>query len=949
MVGKRQHQQGEEEERAEEMFEPVLEFKARDGAWYAGTAAFVGPLLRVHFEHFSEEEDERWQPEKFGSLKDVKKMIRPASQPMQDFHCKELRRGVILCVACRHSNSDCFEYYDAKLQQLNRFPHEFLADNQECCRCQFEVEWRGGPLRHRRQFVSCGDICILTPGDIEDDPAIKEFVGIVKSLKAGKTASKLAGSEASLERNASWTSKKSRTQHSACSEENEQKRLKTSPGCRESSSQTGGFAPKDGENPEGSHWRKDASEMNACHYNTKAATKSSEPPYSGSLPDLNEWARELSVRNHSLEKKDSANVFPSRGGLPDLNDSAKQSSCSEAGRFSTYPAFVGGAQRFSREEDMEDSSSYECLTLRDSCDQESSLHGISQKRKTGTTTNEGKSTNAPRTDGNLANSKCDLRSKSDGRLNNLQVPCAVNTDLQHTVLDLKDKYKIPHFVALGDSSKVSPSKQKDIINLDSDEEEDLPLISRMKCQVGSLKEAFPTQMTPTFDVDSHHRKLNGKEPDTLPKQSIPNYIPVEADLANQAVACKSRTDPVMVSSNKTMPDAKLGSRKSDYNTSMQSEPLPRETPASSMEKPTDPVIGNRLHAMSSMPNKASQQHTSILEEKTPPETKSKQQWSLQSPLVDESSNNDFSGLSKEQAFSQSCMGHISLCSCTAFQSSCYKSRSCHECGAMGVISIPPLHLQTSMCGYASSCLCEGHSGCRHNSFNFTRKSGHYCTAPVCSQGGSKILHSQDAHTMQSQGCEEDEDIKEKPKTDGASRKEMLPEDVKVMSPSQFLFIENLEKDITPFKALKIILKVSPGALMVYIWPSLEYETTTKGYICYQDSQAADTAYSNFHAGKFMIISTKGRPWVVSRSQAHILNWNQLYSISAAATIKWEENKEASMEDVRDANGGLLILFKGTEEYTMALGKQKLFLEQKKELRLCYLRFSNEERELEALI
>lgn len=942
MVGKRQHQ--------EEMFEPVLEFKARDGAWYAGTAAFVGPLLRVHFEHFSEEEDERWRAEKFRSPQDVKKMIRPASQPMQDFHCKELRRGVILCVACRHSDSDCFEYYDAKLQQLDRFPHEFLADNQECCRCQFEVEWLGGPFQHRRQFVGCGDICILTPGDIEDDPVIKEFIGRVKSLKAGKTVSKLAGSEASLKRNASWTSKKSRTQHSACSEENEQKRLKTSPGCGESSSQTG--FPKDGENPEGSHWRKDASEMNACHYNTKAATKSSEPPYSGRLPVLNEWARELSVRNLSSAKKDSAKVFPSRGGLPDLNDSAKQSSCSEAGQFSTYPAFVGGAQRFSREEDMEDSSSYECLTLRDWCDQESSLHGISPKRKTGTTTNEGTSTNAPRTHVNLADSKCDLRLKSDERLNNSQVPCAVNTDLQHTGMDLKDKYKISHFVALGDSSKVSPSKQKDIINLDSDEEEDLkPLISRMKClQGGSVKEAFPTQMTPTFDVDSHHRRLNGKEPDTLARQSMPNYIPVEADMANQAVACKNRTDPVMASSNKTRPDVKLGSSKSDYNTSMQSEPLPREMPATSMEKPADPVIVNRLHVTSSMPNKASQQHTSILEEKTPPETKSTQQWPLQSPLVDESSNNDFSGLSKEQPFFQSCMGHISPCSCTAFQSSCYKSRSCHECGAMGFISISPLHLQTSMRGYASSCLCEGHSGCRHNnSFNFTRKSGHYCTTTVCSQGGSKILYSQGGHTMQSQGCEEDEDIKEKPKADVARRKEMLPEDVKVMNPSQFLFIENLEKDITPFKALKIILKVSPGALMVYIWPSLEYETTTKGYICYQDSQAADTAYSNFHAGKFMIISTKGRPWVVSRSQVHILNWNQLYSISAAATLKWEENKEAGMEDIRDANGGLFILFKGTEEYTMALGKQKLFLEQKKELRLCYLRFSNEERELEASI
>ncbi|MCO5560604.1 hypothetical protein L7F22_014220 [Adiantum nelumboides] len=168
------------------MREAVLEFKAKDGAWYSGTATFEGPFLRVHFEHFPEEEDERWLPTKFKAPQDVKKMIRPASQPMQDFQCSTLRRGTFLCVACRQPDSDCFEYYDAKLQQILRSPHTVDSDGQECCRCKFEVEWMGGPLMHKRQFVTCGDICIKMYGNIEDDPVIKDFLVEVKGGKVPK-------------------------------------------------------------------------------------------------------------------------------------------------------------------------------------------------------------------------------------------------------------------------------------------------------------------------------------------------------------------------------------------------------------------------------------------------------------------------------------------------------------------------------------------------------------------------------------------------------------------------------------------------------------------------------------------------------------------------------------------------------------------------------------------
>ncbi|MCO5560603.1 hypothetical protein L7F22_014219 [Adiantum nelumboides] len=87
-----------------------------------------------------------------------------------------------------------------------------------------------------------------------------------------------------------------------------------------------------------------------------------------------------------------------------------------------------------------------------------------------------------------------------------------------------------------------------------------------------------------------------------------------------------------------------------------------------------------------------------------------------------------------------------------------------------------------------------------------------------------------------------------------------------------------------------------------------------------------------------------RPWIVSHSPLHKLDWMQMYSISAAVALKEqdiEDGKEATDED-------LFIWHKGTEEYTIARGKHKLFAEQQKVLRLRFQQFIAEERDLETL-
>ncbi|KAI5064121.1 hypothetical protein GOP47_0020791 [Adiantum capillus-veneris] len=636
------------------MREAVLEFKAKDGAWYAGTATFEGPFLRVHFEHFADEEDERWLPTKFKSPQDVKKMIRPASQPMQDFQCSSLRRGIFLCVACRQPGSDCFEYYDAKLQQIRRSPHKVDRGGQECCMCQFEVEWLGGPLVQKKQFVTCGDICLKTPGDIEDDPVIKDYLAEVKCGKVQK------GKDAS-EKDILLTSKKRKVASSVdergeqassakCEQsvsKNDSKGLDTSLQCGESSNHFRDYGIKKEGNLEGQPLKK------ICL--STQFTKSSEPP----------------ILSHNL---------------PDLNKSAKGS--------------------------------------------------------------------------------------------------------------------------------------VDFIEIDSDKEEDCKPSSRVShTQTGAVNDTLV------------HKSVEGSD-------------------------CSKRDNK-----------------------------------------------GN--------PHKASPS------------------------LVDGfSTRHDFSGISNEQMFS--CTGDGPACSYVALPRRRFKGEP-YQCEAVGFIPVAPVHL-TNMCT---------HSMCSHRNANISCKwtrSGDICPHSTTSQVCGQNAHFQADIPTQKQHFEDNGDVKEISRAQKENTREYFCLSEKGISHTQFLLVENIEKDVIPSKALKAIRKVTCDALMIYIWPSLDYETTRKGYICYQDFEAAETAYQKLCAENIFIVSSKGRPWIVSHTPLHKLDWMQMYSISAAIALKEDDLDE----DKAAAEGDLFIWHKGTEEYTIARGKQKLFWEQQKVLRRQLQQFSAEERDLETL-
>lgn len=704
------------------MPEAVLEFKAKDGAWYAGTATFKGPFLHVHFEHFPDDEDELWLPARFKTPSDVKKMIRPASQPMQDSQCSSLLPGIFLCVACRHPGSDCFEYYDAKLQEIYRSPHTIDPEGQDCCGCKFEVEWLGGSLQHQRRLVTCEDICLKTHGDIEDDAVIKDFLAAVKGGKVLKRneAEKVVSSSPRKWKPLSMLNERGEQANCELSASiMDYKSLDPSILCDESSNQIKDTVIKD------------------------------------NLADEKVLKSKDAFKKDALKKRKGTSI--SDGKREQANPANCEQSASQSAYKGVSTSLQGG---------VSSNQNRNCCTKKEEHNEEQPLKKICL---------------------NTQGSNC-------------SGPPAVSHNLQDSNCSLKEHV--------------------DIIQIDSDQEED-------------CKPSFRVNLTQT-DAINAVSEIKLAEDDHCSK-SDNKYVPQNA-----------------------------------------------------------------------------------------------------SPSLDDgfSTRHDFSGISKEQMFSS--MGDVAASSCAPLPRHCFKGESC-QYEAVGFIPIAPFHL-TNMCTHSKYSHVNFKSSCKQTRSGYTYP--HSATCQYCSQNA----HFQADITGHMQDCEGSADTKETPRANKANSREYFCESEKGLDHTQFLLVQNIEKDVIPAKALKVIRKVTCGALMVYIWPSLDYETSRKGYICYEDPEAAEAAYQKLRAENLFIVSLQGRPWVVSRAHLHKLDWFQMYSISAAIVRKEEDTNNG-----KEAEGGdLFLLYKGTEEYTRARGKHKLFLEQQKELRLRFQQFNCEEKELEIL-
>ncbi|KAI5018107.1 hypothetical protein ZWY2020_042995 [Hordeum vulgare] len=155
---------------------PRMEYRAKDGAWYSARVALQDESLRVMFEEFLEEFDEWHEPNAADlasprGVAALRARFRPASPPLEDARCGDLRRGQHLCVFRAISDGERM-YYDAVLDSVKRAAH-VTVDGEERCACRFKVRWTDGPLSGGWDEVGVGE---AEQGSPVQEPRLSEFL-----------------------------------------------------------------------------------------------------------------------------------------------------------------------------------------------------------------------------------------------------------------------------------------------------------------------------------------------------------------------------------------------------------------------------------------------------------------------------------------------------------------------------------------------------------------------------------------------------------------------------------------------------------------------------------------------------------------------------------------------------------------------------------------------------
>lgn len=826
---------------------------------------------------------------------------------------------------------------------MKKSKHSIGRDKQERCHCQFQVVWLGGPQKGKSRFVDCGDICILMPGNIEGDSSVRAFLEKVKDCKTGETVSE---PDDRLDTYVTRISKKSKSSSSRPKKE-----------CHGDSTVAGSSNDEDDKTNQGSCEKVDNTTGNGPA-NTEAT-----PLEQCSLPSsmVDEDGIKVGKRMRTRRNSDACQ---GRSEATVKVTSAKKKSPRKLSTEAELPA--ENCSGFTKD------NGEDCTLDKDlaPCDQVAgSLRVCSPTRGNVSEIGAGKCTDVLAKPGNsddcLGVENGSRRETLDtSSLHELHIKhsdvsigaqCEGRVDENEGKMDqLTDLQRHHSGEASATSKVIAPfTTDREIIDLDSEEDAD-PMSCPMdrddrvpRPVIQDLNGVFTEHMTSGMDVSSGLPDLNKPEANTIASSSIKDHKPNE--IPSMSVSPTQTSDDrdanlVPRATRGLSVDLNHGVSNPEHCSTIHTKAGLSED---AVNKSADNSVVDRSHfkcPSGSLPEAGK----FVLEDKTHQFKRKPGQSSL--PLfADESGNKDFNHSCCLHKLSECCIGHVSSCSCTAFQGCC-KKRNSHECCHVRFVHMGQPHAQQHICGHATSCICEGQNQCHHDDLRYLGNSTWtrcHSASSERSLGGRKRVHSQsghdhghDYHMMQSEHHCEVAHSKERPRVNGTSKAHEHFKEVKILTSSQVLLIENLEKDVTPSKALKIVMEVSCGAISVYIWPTLEYETVRKGYICYEDSQAADVAYSTFLGEKFLIVSSRRRPWVISRVDLDLADLKQLSSLSAAATLK-EDSDSGDVE-----NEGLSILYYGTVGYTLALAKKRLFLEQRKELRLCFKRFSKEDEELE---
>ena len=113
--------------------EYTTEFRAyNDDAWYTVRVLLEGERLIVKYQNFSDENDEAFEPSRFGDcedLEDFKERFRPLSRQLQDAECRRFGPGARVC-ACHSFAPDDVRFYDAVIDGVRILVYFTLSEKE---------------------------------------------------------------------------------------------------------------------------------------------------------------------------------------------------------------------------------------------------------------------------------------------------------------------------------------------------------------------------------------------------------------------------------------------------------------------------------------------------------------------------------------------------------------------------------------------------------------------------------------------------------------------------------------------------------------------------------------------------------------------------------------------------------------------------------------------------
>eukprot|EP00897_Mesotaenium_endlicherianum_P004445 jgi/Mesen1/4028/ME000212S03059 len=168
------------------MASPVVEVEAKsktDGAWWNAVLSIQddedGPKLRVHFEDFSEDEDEV-----YSEIEDALAILRSRSEPLEDGECKTIQEGEVLLSFQKRQGEQ--KYFDASLEKVIMKPH--ATRGKQKCKCTFVVRWLGSDKVNTTASLQFVSLCRLTKQDVKQNSVLHEWL-----LKKGSFKKQVRG------------------------------------------------------------------------------------------------------------------------------------------------------------------------------------------------------------------------------------------------------------------------------------------------------------------------------------------------------------------------------------------------------------------------------------------------------------------------------------------------------------------------------------------------------------------------------------------------------------------------------------------------------------------------------------------------------------------------------------------------------------------------------------